>query len=185
VRRSFVALLTLALASPAYAHSTFGQIGGFWSGAAHVALSPIAMAILLAVACRSATQTAGAAYLGIAIAAVSSAVAAATTTSDLLGPAAAALIGCLVTWSPTHWRYESALIGLLAGVATGASVALDEPGWLGSLGVAVASGIIAMFAFEGLAWLERISPIPRRVVGSWVAALGLLLTALALRGFTD
>jgi hypothetical protein len=182
VRRNLAALLALAVPQPAYAHATFGEIGGFWSGAGHVVISPVAFAILLAVASRSATQAAGAAYSGIAIAAVTSGATAAITTNALLGPTAAALIGGLSAWSPAHWRFESLAIGFLAGLGTGAAADLDQPSWLGSLGIAAASGLVAMFAFEGFAWIERISPIPRRVVGSWVAAIGILLIALALRG---
>lgn len=178
--RFFPFLLSI---SPAYAHSVFGETASFWSGAAHVVTSPIAIAILLGVGSRIAAQPPGVAYLrAIAALILATGIAATTFESAILGPLAAALIGGLAALSPRHHRIEVVPLGLFAGAAIGSAIELDATNWVSCLGAAAASGYVAMMLFEGLERLERFSPVPRRVLGSWVAALGLLLLALAMRG---
>jgi hydrogenase/urease accessory protein HupE len=181
LNRLIPSLLVVSI-SPAQAHSVFGETASFWAGAAHVAVSPVALAILIALSARLATQTPRAAYTGIATLVLSSGVAAATATVPILGPLAAAVIGGIAALSPRHIRHESVPLGLFAGVALGAAIALDARTVVACLGVAVASGYLTMLAYEGLERLEHISSIPRRLFGSWTAALGLLLVALGLRG---
>lgn len=185
VRRSIFALFALAVPQPAYAHATFGQIDGFWSGAAHVVISPVAVAILIGLTCRIATQAPRSAFMCIAAVIASSGMTAAFFNDAVIGPVAAALIGGLAALAPRHHKYESVPLGVLAGAAVGASVQLDSVGWLACLGVSAAAGWIALFAFEGLVRLEPMSSVPRRVIGSWAAALGVLLVALAVRGTTN
>jgi hypothetical protein len=172
----------LALCVPAQAHSAFGPAGSFWSGAGHVLTSPLAIALIVALACRFAPQQAGRVYLGVAAFAAASALSATVLTGPFWGPLAAIIVGGLAAWSPISWRWEPVALGVIAGAGLGADVALDEIGLASVLGVAATAAIATTFAFEGLAALERVGSMPRRVVGSWAAALGLLLAALALRG---
>jgi hypothetical protein len=76
---------------------------------------------------------------------------------------------------------------LLAGLAAGAASDLDNPSWQGVIGIAgvmlfvTISAPAALDDMARLAWLKNILPIARRILGSWVAAIGLLLGALAIR----
>ena len=84
-------------------------------------------------------------------------------------------------------RLGVVLLSLLAGLAAGAASDLDTPSWQGVIGIAgvmlfvTISALAALADLAHLAWLKTVLPIGRRILGSWIAAIGLLLGALAIR----
>ncbi len=179
-------------AGPAWAHGGLGDGQSIWSGALHLLTSPLSLAVLAGLVaalfgCREKmVLTAGivsgfAAAVAAALAPrVSPALAAVTV------PALVVLMGlvAVAAWKPG----DAGLVALsaLAGLAAGVGSGLDTPGWQGVIGVAgsvvLLMGCALAAAHDALA-VPRIAalvPIARRVLGAWVAAIGLLTGALAI-----
>ena len=96
-------------------------------------------------------------------------------------------IGCLVA---LQWRLQprwlavlSALSGLLFGLGNGTTMALEGPLSLDLLGVVSALSVLAALvsAQTSVSHREWVC-ISLRVVGSWIAAAGLLTLGLQFRG---
>ena len=103
-------------------------------------------------------------------------------------PAAVVVIGlgAVAAWKPsTGWAF---VLAALAGLAAGSAAELEQPRWQDLAGMAV-TVLIATFWLLATAEnlnqssrLQTVLPIARRVLGSWVAAIALLLGALAVLG---
>jgi hypothetical protein len=78
-------------------------------------------------------------------------------------------------------------MGLLIGAVIGIGADLDSQSVISAFGVSVVTlylGIVFLGLWDRgteIAWLNPILPTASRVLGSWVAALGLLLVALGVR----
>ncbi len=87
--------------------------------------------------------------------------------------------------SPAPWLVwlATACAGFAAGVAADLDTLTWQPvaGACGTLGLMLVVLLAGCEDLYGVARLQKVLPIARRVLGSWVAALGLLLGALAMR----
>lgn len=177
----------LSASSSAWAHGTLGDTS-IWTASYHLFTSPLSLAALIGLAL---------VLFGIrepwsAVAAALTALAATLATyfspqiPAVLAPAAVVVIGlsAVAGWKPS--TALSLLLALLAGLATGLAADLEQPRWQELVGMAV-TVMIATF------WLLAVSdnlnttgrfqtllPLARRILGSWVAAIALLLGALAI-----
>ncbi len=193
LRKQGLAALLLAIglfySHPALAHDAFGNGKSVWTGALHLLTSPLAVAAmvglvlaLLGVAERMSLVAAG-------CAAVASALAGAVPTHipAFVVPATVVILGLSAAVGLKPSKPGTVLLSLLAGLAAGTASDLDNPSWQGVIGIAgvmLFVTISALAAFEDLVkvkWLQQALPIGRRILGSWVAAMGLLLGALAIR----
>ena len=80
------------------------------------------------------------------------------------------------------------ILAVFAGLAAGLAADLEQPRWQDLAGMAV-TVLIATFWLLAVSdnmnrssQLQSVLPIARRVLGSWVAAIALLLGALAVLG---
>lgn len=108
----------------------------------------------------------------------------ATLTGDTfsaLAPAGAGVVGSLAAADIKPGGLALRILSVIAGAAIAVGAKVDNPGIIASGGVVVAvfAGLYGtLLIFEAL---ESRFPLARRIVGAWVAAIGLLLGALALR----
>lgn len=178
----------LLCCSPAWAHGGLGDAKSVWGGAQHFLTSPLSLAALLGLAAALFGLQERVFFAAAVLAAVSAAGAAALAGSlpAFLAPAAVVVVGfsAVAGWTPP---LAVALgLGVLGGSAAGIAADLDAPSWQGSIGVAASlllPLVCALAAAEDLMKsprLRSVLPIARRVFGSWVAAMGLLMAALAL-----
>ena len=105
-----------------------------------------------------------------------------------MAPAAVVIIGlgAVAGWKPS--AALSLVLAVLSGLAAGAAADLEQPRWQDLIGMAV-TVMIAAFWLLAVSYnlntsgrLRVVLPVARRVLGSWVAAIALLLGALALFG---
>ena len=159
------------------------------TGALHVVTSPLAIAAMGGLI--AALMGIGEAWsLGCAgVAAVSAAATAALPGhfAPFAAPAAVVVVGLSASLGLQPRSFIAALLALTAGLATGIATDLDVPSWEGVIGVAgtvlfiIGGAVAGLDDLSRLPRLSRILPIGRRVLGSWVAAIGLLLGALAVK----
>lgn len=174
---------------PALAHDAFGNGKSVWTGALHLLTSPLAVAALvgLVLALFGVQERMSVVAAGCAAAASALAGAVPTQIPVFAVPAAVVVLGLSAAAGLKPSKTATVLLSLLAGMAAGAASDLDNPSWQGVIGIAGVMLIVtisALAAFEDLSrltWLQNILPIGRRILGSWVAAIGLLLGALAIR----
>lgn len=174
-------LLGFLLAPAAAAHAVLGELPPFWAGAFHVPLTPLAMAALVGLAASTVRGTA-ALQFEVALVCVAAVTAVAAFAPLRLVPAApvgAALAGsaAAMAWSPT--RHGAWLLTFAAAATVGLAVRPDVPDPWQPIGSGAASGLLVMWVHEALRRLEQRTPLVRRVLGAWVAAMALLLGALA------
>ena len=106
----------------------------------------------------------------------------------VMAPAAVVIIGLggVAGWKPS--AAFSLVLALLAGLAAGSAADLEQPRWQELIGMAVTVMIAAFWLLavsdnlNTSGRLRAMLPVARRVLGSWVAAIALLLGALALFG---
>ncbi len=195
-----LALLALGLlcASPVWAHGGDGGGKPVLSGAMHLLTSPLSLAALIglvvALAGLPERQSLLAGFCAAAASAVAAALPAFTTPlAPSIAPAAVVVIGLTSLLALKPSTTGAVLLSLLAGMAAGHAAELDTPHWQGIAGIAGVVLFIVLSALGGsedlarllttkMRWLKNALPIARRVVGSWLAAIGLLLCALALNG---
>ena len=195
-----LALLALSLlcASPVWAHGGDGGGKPVLSGAMHLLTSPLSLAALIglvvALAGLPERQSLVAGFCAAAASAVAAALPAFTAPlPPSIAPAAVVVIGLTSLLALKPSTTGAVLLSLLAGMAAGHAADLDTPHWQGIAGIAgvvLFTVLSALGGSEDLArllttkmlWLKKALPIARRVVGSWLAAIGLLLCALALNG---
>ncbi|MES2944946.1 MAG: hypothetical protein V4772_18935 [Pseudomonadota bacterium] len=193
-----LALLAISLfcCSPAWAHDAFGNGKSVLTGALHLLTSPLSIAALLGLILALVGIPERLSFIagGLAAAASAAAAAAPAFSANLAAstaPAAVVVIGLTSVFAIKPSATGVIVLSLLAGTAAGQAADLDTPSWQGVIGVAgvmLFITISALAASEDLSrlvqskppWLKAALPIARRVVGSWLAAIGLLLAALAL-----
>lgn len=189
---SLTALLVAAgllYSHAAFAHDAFGNGKSVWTGALHLLTAPLAVAALVGLVLALLGLEERMSLVAAVCAAASSALAAALPTQipAFAVPAAVVVLGLTATAGLKPSRLGVVLLSLLAGLAAGAASDLDTPSWQGVIGIAgvmlfvTISALAALADLAHLAWLKTVLPIGRRILGSWVAAIGLLLGALAIR----
>lgn len=166
--------------------SAAAALGG-WLDAAQLALmSPLALAAALAVGLLVAK--AGAPIAATLVFAVGCAVAGwlplSPMVAGVLPPSALILLGALLAWGAAMTRWVPVVAGVAGGIAAGlASGALTAtPGEAAIAAVALSIVLLIASLLRGL--LRRPGPVftmAPRVIGIWIAAIGALLLALALR----
>ncbi len=103
-------------------------------------------------------------------------------------PAALVIVGLFAVSGRTPNHAGAMCLAAVSGMSAGLAADLDAASWAGALGVGVTMVFIVGCAFtafpdlSGIAAVQRVLPIAKRVLGSWVTAIGLLMTALALHG---
>jgi len=168
--------------TPAYAHD-FGSLAPFWVGVLHVAVSPLSIGTILGLAGSLCVARASHGIEGLAIATVAAFLAAWLATPIAAWASAGAIFVGLSAASGLKPNALMAVsIGLFGGAAAGCAASVDAPTIVTALGVGFGVFWMACFAYEGFHRLEALLPLARRVIGAWVAAIGLLLAALALKG---
>jgi hypothetical protein len=187
VWRTWLLVAGLVCCGPVWAHGGLGDAKSIWGGAQHFLTSPLSLAALLGLAAALFGTTERVFFPAIVLAGVCAAGAAALAGGlpSAAAPAAIVLIGlaAVAGWTPT--RAAALALAVVGGSAAGLAADLDARSWQGSIGVAAALMLPlfgALAASEDLIKLPRLAailPIARRVLGSWVAAMGLLMTALA------
>ncbi len=181
------------LCSPVWAHGPFGAFGSgptLWDGTLHLVTSPLSVAatlgLVLAVLGLEEPWTVVVALLAGAAAALGAAMLA--QLPGFMAPFAIVVLGlCAVAgWKPS--ALVSAALALVAGLAAGVAADLEGPRIQDLIGIALTVMIVVLAllsALDDLGRLRRLVPImpmARRVLGSWIAAMGLLLGALAVLG---
>ena len=178
----------LLWSAPAWAHGSVADGKSPLGGALHFFTSPLALAAVVGLVAtllglRERMNLAVNAVAGIAAAA--SAVLA-THVPAFAAPAAVVVVGlsAVAGWKPSN--AGALLLAAMGGMAAGVASDLDAPSLQGAIGVAGALVLIlglSLATYHDLSRFPRlmaILPIARRVVGSWVAAIGLLMAALAI-----
>ena len=176
--------------SDAWAHGTLGSDASIWTASHHLFTSPLSLAALIGLALVLFGIREPASFIAAALASAAAALATLWLVHipPVAAPAAVVVIGlgAVAAWKPsTGWAF---VLAALAGLAAGSAAQLEQPRWQDLAGMAVT---VLIATFWLLATAENIShsgrlqaalPIARRVLGSWVTAIALLLGALALLG---
>lgn len=189
MRRCWLPLLAL-VPSPAFAHDAFGDLGPFYASLLHPLADPLQAALVAGIAAFLAGRSIATARLALPVFVAGAALGLGLAwrpglvPAPLVPEAAAILIGLAATlpdrWTPVWLALPLvALIGVLAGLAPGQPEGAPlQPLLGGVLGI----GIFAALGWAGLdALARRLSPVAPAVAGSWVAAMGLMVGAFALR----
>ena len=101
-------------------------------------------------------------------------------------PAAVVVVGLCAVIGRKPSAVGALLVSIIAGLAGGVAADVDGPTWPGAIGIAgamlfpVACALAAAHDIGSINKLQSVLPIARRVLGSWVAAIGLLMTTLAI-----
>jgi hydrogenase/urease accessory protein HupE len=188
------ALLLFLASRPAQAHLVTTGLGPFYDGAAHLAKSPGDLAILVALTLLGAMRGAaiGRAFLAllplawlaggeIGLAFSSS------VTLDWISALSFLLAGALVAADRNLSLIEvgplCVVIGAFQGYLTGSALSETASGHLELLG-SVAALLIVVTLVAGVVVSIRVywARIVVRVLGSWIAATGLLMLGWTLRG---
>lgn len=188
---------TLALAgtalfssSSAWAHGVFGLETSVWTASYHLLTSPLSLAALIGLALVLFGIREPASFIAAALASAAAVLATLWLVHipPVAAPAAVVVIGlsAVAAWKPSTG--SAFVLAALAGLAAGSAAELEQPRWQDLAGMAV-TVLIATFWLLATAEnlnqsgrLRSVLPIARRVLGSWVAAIALLLGALAVLG---
>jgi len=104
-----------------------------------------------------------------------------------VAPIVTALVGLTAVAALKPSNTAAILIAVACGFASGLAADLDPPSIARAAGVSIAQAGLLSSALYTLPELDKVQklqtvlPIARRVVGSWVAAMGLLMAALAIQ----
>lgn len=194
LHKAFVSALlagaALSGSASAWAHGNFGADTSIWTASAHLFTSPLSLAALigLALVLFGIREPLSVLAAALAAAAAVAACALAMHIPAVVAPAAVVVIGlsAVAGWRPS--AVFSLLLALLAGLAAGSAADMEQPRWQELTGMAVT---VMVSAFWLLALSDNLNrsgrfqtliPLGRRILGSWVAAIALLLGALALLG---
>lgn len=185
---ALLAAAALSGSASAWAHGNFGADTSIWTATAHLFTSPLSLAALIGLALVLFGIREPLSVLAAALAATAAVLATLLSTHipAVVAPAAVVVIGlgAVAGWRPS--ATFSLLLALLAGVAAGSAADLEQPRWQELTGMAVTVMISAFWLLALSDNLNRsgrfqtLIPLARRVLGSWVAAIALLLGALAL-----
>lgn len=191
--RFAVAALTTAVASPAHAHLVETGFGAFYDGIAHVAATPADLLVVVAFALFAGQRGVRAArrvMFGLPLAWIVGGAMGALWSEPAAWPALTTLTfgiaGALVALD-ARLRDDGVVVlavaaGMLHGVVNGATMAAS-----GSPALALAGAVGAIFFLTAILSAEVASlpggwpGIAVRVVGSWIAASGLLMLGWVLR----
>lgn len=184
-----LAIAALCLSADAHAHGGFGNASPFWSGALHLLVSPIALAGLLGYAALIVASEKILDFKSIATCAITAGF---FSFHPGLLPQHFLAAGLFIVGVAAMLRLKTPLVatqiaGLFVGAIVGIGSDLDAPSVLSGLGICALSlylGIVFIGLWDKgteIDWLNPILLIASRVLGSWVAALGLLLAALGFR----
>ena len=180
----------LSGSASAWAHGNFGADTSIWTASAHLFTSPLSLAALIGLALVLFGIREPLSVFAAALAAAA-AVLATLFSAHIPSVTASAAVVVIGLSAVAGWRPSAAfsmLLALLAGLAAGSAADLEQPRWQELIGMAVT---VMVCAFWLLAVSDNLSrsgrfqaliSIGRRVLGSWVAAIALLLGALALLG---
>jgi urease accessory protein len=194
-RGRVVALIALALVcAPAHAHLTSTGMGPVYDGLTHFLTSPedIVPALALAMLAglrgtaygRRAMLTLPAAWLMGSLAGLT----AATGSAGMLGAALWFLVlgGLVVADAKLSLRSMTALgalLGLVHGYLNGTGMGLSVAGVVASFGLAGAVFVVVVLVAAFVVRLQsQWARVGVRVVGSWIAASGVLMLGWSLRG---
>jgi hydrogenase/urease accessory protein HupE len=172
-----------AAPAPAWAHASLEAVPTFWSGALHVLVTPLAVATIIGLGAALVRASDRATVTGIAAAAGAAAAVGWLALPLPAGPAAAgaAVVGLAAALAGRLPLAAAALLGLLAGATAGTSAGSQTQAVAPALGAAFAAALICVAIVEIAARLPRTLQLAPRILGAWVAAIGLLMGALALR----
>jgi hypothetical protein len=190
----FACVATL-LASPAWAHGS--DEGLVWGGALHIVTSPLALAALIGlVAVLFGTQEQ--LCFDLAVTTAASAALAGAVAGYWVGPSAVkwaqyavpcglVLLGFTALMGLQPGRNASLTLAVLGGCTAGLAAQLHSASWQSVLGLTATTALTTIVPLMTHHQLMRfksmraIVPIAKRVVGSWVLALGALLAVMAAR----
>ncbi|MGA9411812.1 MAG: hypothetical protein WBV78_15375 [Roseobacter sp.] len=182
--------ILILLPTTAVAHDAFGDLGPFYGSMLHPLADPLQAAVLVGTAAflagRSLSVVRGAIPIFVLLAGFAS-VAAFSGTFATPPPVVAGFVALLAglaaalpeNWSP--WPLVYALMAL-AGAVTGLAPGVPDEGLmlqtlLGSLFGFSALVTLLWFTFEAAG--RRLTPLVPKVIGSWVAAVGILVVAFS------
>jgi urease accessory protein len=193
MKRTLLALvlLTIAGATPAFAHSPIMGIGGLLGGVLHAVLIPehglslLALGLVLGLLECPARRTG---YAVFALALLCGLVAAAFAVGEALAAdillAATGILGLLVVtlWTPITLAWgAAAVVGLTIALDSRPEVASNAeaiPMLIGSgIGAALSLAIVAEVSFLLRSNAQR---IVARVMGSWITAIAILVLSLRI-----
>jgi urease accessory protein len=194
-RVAFAAALLLLFGSrPAEAHLVTTGLGPFYDGAAHLAKSPGDLAILVALTLLAGMRGApvGRAFLALLplawLAGGEIGLASPSTVNlDWVGALCFLFVGALVAADRNLSFHEvgplCAVIGAFQGYLTGSALSTTPSGHLELLGSVTALLVVVTLVAGAVVSLKAFwARIAVRVVGSWIAATGLLMLGWTLRG---
>lgn len=173
---------------PAWAHGSMGDGKSLWGGASHFLTSPLSIASVvgLCAALFGVHEKLALAVAMVAGAAAGVGSAAAHYVPTFFAPAAVVVVGLCAVIGRKPSVIGALLVATIAGLAGGIAADVDAPSWPGAIGIAgammfpVACTLAAAHDIGSFQRLQSVLPIARRVLGSWVAAIGLLTTTLAI-----
>ncbi len=177
-----------AVCLPAWAHGELGGGLGMLSGVTHFLTSPLALAAwvgLVAAVFVVDEKRVPALVIASALAAGLGAF-----SVDYVATYLASMVVVLIGLTGVFaWRLSTmaaVLLALVAGFTSGLASELEPPTLARALGVAatqaalLAGALYTVPALDRIAQLKALTPIARRVLASWVTAIGMLMTALAI-----
>jgi len=174
---------------PALAHGGFDDQKLLWTGTMHVLFSPLSLAALAGLIVSASGIKEPWSLVSAIVAGVAAAGAAALP--GLLpywaAHAAIILLGLTAVSGIQPTPFLAALLSLCCGFAAGASAGLDIlttqalTGAAITVGFAVVAGMTGLADFSKVKRFNAVTLLARRVIGSWIAAIGLLMGALAIR----
>lgn len=192
--RAVVAAVVLGHTRAANAHLVSTDLGPFYDGAAHPLVSPQDMLTILGLSILAAyggaisgrrlvvsLTLAWAAGVCVGFAVVDGPLEFPIATSSvilLLG-----ILGLFKLLVPSGVLISvSAFIGLARGVMNGSAARSADGQWLSVLGIVLGVFVLGALLTGGSKWLDdRRTAVVLRVIGSWIAAIGLLMLGWELR----
>jgi hypothetical protein len=176
--------------SSAWAHGPFGVDTSVWTATYHLGTSPLSLAALIGLVLVLFGIREPKSIIAAALAAATAVLATALLPHipPVVAPAAVILIGlsAVAGWNPpTAFSY---ILSAFAGLAAGLAADVDQPRWQDLIGMGATVLILTFWLLAASdtvtrsGRLQSVLPIARRVLGSWIAAIALLLGALAVLG---
>ena len=183
-----MAAVLLLGCSPAWAHGGLGDGKSLWGGASHFLTSPLSLASMVGLVAALVGIRERLSLLAAAVAGAGAGIASALTAyaPAYVAPGAVVAVGLCAVTGRTLPNAAALLVAAIAGVGGGLAADLDAPSLPGGIGIAgamlfiVVCALAALHDLAGMPRLQTVLPVARRVVGSWVAAMGLLMTTLAI-----
>lgn len=193
VLSAFIALLLVAPGA-AQAHLVNSGLGPFYDGALHLLLSPLDLLGLVAAALLAGLRGAGAARLMVIVLPISWLLAGMlgmklplTLNLDWLSVLSLMVLGVLVAADARLLRVAVASIGVaygaIHGLLNGSALAVMGAGPSSLLGIVLAVVLLALLTAAAVIPLRALwARVAVRVVGSWLAAVGLLMLGWLAQG---